>query len=113
MELSRWEVQVAPGDLATEEGQTVMTELGNKPVDDDVQGHSASWSDENLKQAIAEVEDALAKLRDLDAPGDDVQGHASMYSDETLKQAIESLSEAVASLRNLGPRKSEDAEGKH
>jgi hypothetical protein len=36
-----------------------------------------------------------------------------MYSDETLKQAIESLSEAVASLRNLGPRKSEDAEGKH
>jgi hypothetical protein len=60
-----------------------------------------NWSDENLKQAISEVEDALSKLRDL-GTHDDVQGHAFTWSDENLKQAISEVEGALAKLREFG-----------
>jgi hypothetical protein len=67
---------------------------------DDVQGHSRYVSDETLKQAIAEVQGALARLRELE-DGDDVQGHSRYMSDETLKQAITEVQGALARLREL------------
>ena len=49
------------------------------PDQDDVQGHSyKTWSDEQLKQAITKVQDALADLRQLQTTQDgedEVQGH--------------------------------------
>jgi hypothetical protein len=33
------------------------------PGQDDVEGHAYGWSDENLKQAISQVQDALQVLR--------------------------------------------------
>jgi hypothetical protein len=39
-----------------------------RPDQDDVEGHGLrgyNWSDERLKQAISQVDDALARLREL------------------------------------------------
>jgi hypothetical protein len=69
---------------------------------DDVQGHSSSWSDENLKQAISQVQDALQVLRQLEptqAEDDDVEGHGYSLSDKNLKQAVSRLENALAALR--------------
>jgi len=69
----------------------------------EVEAH-AFMSDENLKQAIEEVEDALASLKDFEARRDpddsEVEAHAFM-SDESLKQAIERLEGALVRLRDL------------
>jgi len=69
---------------------------------DDVHGHFMAWSDENLKQAISQVDDALQVLRRLqptDGQDDDVHGHWLAWSDENLKQAVSRLENALAALR--------------
>jgi hypothetical protein len=73
------------------------------PGQDDVEGHAYGWSDENLKQAISQVQDALQVLRQLEPTHDqdDVEGHAYSWSDENLKQAVSRLENAVAALRAL------------
>jgi uncharacterized protein YacL (UPF0231 family) len=70
---------------------------------DDVEGHAYSWSDENLKQAISQIQDALQVLRQLEPSQaeDDVEGHAYSWSDENLKQAVSRLENALAALRAL------------
>ncbi len=57
---------------------------------DDVAGHGWNYfSDENLKQVVAEVEDALTKLRSLGEEKPEVQGHGYItWSDENLKQVV-------------------------
>jgi hypothetical protein len=35
------------------------------PGQDDVEGHAYGWSDENLKQAVSRLENAVAALRAL------------------------------------------------
>jgi hypothetical protein len=53
-----------------------------RPDQDDVEGHALrgyNWSDERLKQAISQVDDALARLRELQVTSgedEDVEGHA-------------------------------------
>ena len=68
---------------------------------DDLEGHGYGLSDENLKQAISQVQDALQVLRQLQPTHDqdDVHGHISSWSDENLKQAITRLENALAALR--------------
>jgi len=73
--------------------------------DADVEAHRFhGYSDENLKQAIAQLEDALASLRALEpqaAEDADVEAHRTYWSDESLKQAITQLENALAELRKL------------
>lgn len=64
----------------------------------------ARHSDETLDQVIAQVERALAQLRELEATAD-VEGHRAHHSDETLKQAIAQVESALAKLRELEPAK--------
>ena len=83
--------------------------------DTEVEAHLvARWSDEKLKQAITQLEDALSSLRALeteDGEDADVKAHRwSGYSDENLKQAIAQLEDALASLRALEPQAGEDAD---
>jgi hypothetical protein len=72
---------------------------------DDVEGHGFyGLSDENLKRAISQVDDALQVLRQLQPAhdqDDDVQGHLYAWSDENLKQAVSRLETALAALRAL------------
>lgn len=69
------------------------------------------WSDEKLKQAIGEIEDALSTLKQLgdsssDADDDsDVRAHSFGWSDETLKQAISNLQSALQSLKQIETKK--------
>jgi hypothetical protein len=85
-----------------------------RPDQDDVEGHGlwASWSDERLKQAISQVDDALARLRELQVTsgdGEDVEGHAlraPSRSNEQLQQAISSLENAQEGLRSVGTTRS-------
>jgi hypothetical protein len=86
-----------------------------RPEQDDVEGHglwSSSWSDERLKQAISQVDDALARLRELQGTSgedEDVEGHAlraPSRSNEQLKQAISSLENAQEGLRAVGTTRS-------
>ena len=62
------------------------------------------WSDETLKQAIQQIENALAALAKLDAKREpaEVEGQR-LYSDETLKQAIEQVKSALAALKAMQP----------
>ena len=70
--------------------------------DAEVQRHTYKrYSDENLKQAIAEVENALAALRTLDGDDAEVQGHGYKWSDEDLKEAVTSLSDALEALKAI------------
>ena len=69
---------------------------------DDVTGHGYRWSDENLKQAVTQVQSALETLRSMGADEDaEVEGHALRWSDEDLKQAVKSLSDALESLKAI------------
>ena len=75
--------------------------------DDDeaeVEAHHVGWSDENLKQAVAKLEDALAALRELETKGEDaeVEAHHVGWSDKNLKQAVAQLEQALEQLRNVG-----------
>ncbi len=73
-------------------------ELGGE----DVAGHGYRWSDENLKQAVTQVQSALETLRSMGADEDaEVEGHALKWSDEDLKQAVKSLSDALESLKAI------------
>jgi hypothetical protein len=70
---------------------------------DEVEAHHM-FSDERLKQAVTQVESALAGLRQLSTPppdGDEVEAH-HMYSDERLKQAVTPAPGVVAALGSLG-----------
>ena len=67
----------------------------------DVEAHRSYYSDENLKQAIQQVESALDALRQVAAQQEDdadVEAHRSYYSDESLKQAIQQLEKALRGL---------------
>ena len=76
--------------------------------DDDTEGHAVRWSDETLKQAIAQVTGALTALQQLDTQpqsgtgtgdsDDDTEGHAIRWSDETLKCAIVPVAGRLAGL---------------
>ena len=70
---------------------------------EDVAGHKLSWSDENLKQAVSELEGALEALLRLDRPSEDaeVEGHGRMLSDENLKQAVTKLEDALEALLQM------------
>jgi DNA repair exonuclease SbcCD ATPase subunit len=88
---------------------------GNQhPEQDDVQGHSRSWSDETLKDGIQELERALAGLRELQSTqgeeDDDVQGHMRAWSDERLKQAVAKVQDALAGLRELPTTQADEDE---
>jgi ribosomal protein L29 len=87
---------------------------GEHPERDDVRGHYGTWSDEDLKQGIEEVERALAGLRELQTTQgeeDDVQGHAiRAWSDERLKQAVARVEDALASLREFPTTQGEEDE---
>ena len=72
----------------------------------EVEGQAIRWSaDETLKQAITQVENALATLAKLDAKREpaEVEGQGRFYSDETLKQAIEQVKSALAALKAMQP----------
>lgn len=64
------------------------------------------WADEQLKQAVAKLEDALKQLRELETKRerkeDDVEGNMIGYSDERLKQTVAKLDDALGQLRQLG-----------
>ena len=59
------------------------------------------YSDETIKQAIQQVENALAALAKLDAKREpaEVEGQYRAYSDETLKQAVEQVKSALEALK--------------
>ena len=65
--------------------------------------HYFRLSDEQLKQAITKLEDALTSLRELtsDREGEepDVEAHGAWLSDENVKQAIAKLEDALEKLR--------------
>jgi hypothetical protein len=68
----------------------------------EVEGQHFGFSDENLKQAVQQVEDAIAALQKLRVKSTaEVEGQLSGFSDENLKQAIEQVESALASLRKL------------
>jgi hypothetical protein len=91
-----------------------MTDTTPTPArSEDVEAHHVSASDENLKQAIAEVEGALAKLYAATAPKDDgnVEAHAArILSDEDLQQAVTAVGNALAQLRGLQASRTDDVE---
>jgi hypothetical protein len=47
-----------------QEGRRATSHM-EPPGQDDVEGHAYSWSDENLKQAVSRLENAVAALRAL------------------------------------------------
>jgi hypothetical protein len=112
----RWRVRLEGGDV---EGHEIRRRFSIEPDGEqdgdpvyrvsadgeDVEGHLMRWSDQELKQAVAQVEDALAALRELEtgpAGGEDVEGHASRgWSDRELKQAVAQVEDALAALREL------------
>lgn len=82
-----------------------MTDVQNIQQDEpEVEGQARAYSDENLKQAIQQVEDALSALQKLKAEGGstaEVEGQARLYSDENLKQAVQQVEAALAALQKL------------
>ena len=73
----------------------------------DVEAHRYYSSDENLKQVIERLEDALSQLRELEPAAEEdaeVEAHRGYISDENLKQAIKKVEHAIETLKNLeGP----------
>jgi exonuclease VII small subunit len=70
----------------------------------EVEGQIIRYSDETLKQAIQQLEDALGALEKLKAEGkdaDEVEGQIIRYSDKTLKQAIQQVESALSALGKL------------
>ena len=68
----------------------------------EVVGHGYKWSDENLKQAVTEVQSALETLQRLGGDDEDeVEGHGYKWSDAELKQAVSSLSNALERLKEI------------
>jgi hypothetical protein len=65
----------------------------------EVEGQRLSRSDERLKQAVGQVEGALASLGELDGP--EVEGQRLSRSDERLKQSIDRLDGALGELHRL------------
>jgi hypothetical protein len=62
------------------------------------------WSDETLKQAVEQVQDALEALRKLQVPeGEEaeVEAHSIAWSDENLKRAVTSLRNALQTLKTI------------
>jgi hypothetical protein len=79
-------------------------------IETEIEGHKFRHSDENLKQVVTQLEQALAALRQLDTQADEdepeIEGHKFRHSDESLKQAVTQLEQALAALRELqGTRK--------
>jgi hypothetical protein len=77
-----------------------------EPADPEVEGQRLMRSDERLKQAVGQVEGALANLRELDGP--EVEGQRLMRSDERLKQAIDRLDGSLGELHRLQGALGED-----
>jgi len=69
------------------------------PAEPEVEGQRLSRSDERLKQAVDQVEGALASLRELDGP--EVEGQRLSRSDERLKQSVGQVEGALKSLQEL------------
>jgi hypothetical protein len=78
----------------------------SQPAGPEVEGQRLHRSDAQLKQAIGQVEDALASLQDLDGP--EVEGQRLHRSDERLKKAIDRLDGAVGELHRLQGALGED-----
>jgi hypothetical protein len=72
----------------------------------EVEGQVQRRSDERLKQAVGQVEGALAGLRELDGP--EVEGQVQRRSDERLKQTIDRLDGALGELHRLQGALGED-----
>jgi hypothetical protein len=85
-----------------EQTMTDARRIGEAP---EVEGQFIRWSDENLKQAITQVENALAALAKLNTRREptEVEGQWKSWSDENLKQAIEQVKSALAALKALQP----------
>ena len=80
----------------------------------EVEGHPLrGHSDENLKQTVVEIENALEKLRALLAAAQaEVEGHPLRgHSDENLKQTVVQIEKALEKLRALLAATQEDVEG--
>jgi hypothetical protein len=76
------------------------------PAEPEVEGQRVSRSDLRLKQAVDQVEDALASLQELDGP--EVEGQRLSRSDERLKKAIDRLDGALGELNRLQGALGED-----
>ena len=75
-------------------------------VEPEVEGQVKRPSDEHLKQAIEDVDGALASLRELQEP--EVEGQVKRPSDERLKQAIDRVEGALGELHRLQGALGED-----
>lgn len=72
---------------------------------DDTDGHAVKWSDQNLNQAITQVESALTTLRQVGSDDDDdTEGQGYKWSDENLKQGVKSMAGALGSLKAIQTR---------
>jgi hypothetical protein len=84
-----------------------MSEAGNEQTAaNDVEAHGMHWSDETLKQKIAELEDTLDSLRRLETQPQegeeaDVEAHGMHWSDEILKQTIAKVENALEVLKKI------------
>jgi hypothetical protein len=90
------------------------TMSGSDIREPEVEGHLLrGHSDENLKQAVAEIENAIEKLRALLAANQsEVEGHLLRgHSDENLKQAVAQIEDAMEKLRALLAAAQADVEG--